>query len=143
LRAKASSRCVSDTALSPARSALRSNPPVVTVLHLAQHDADIADDHRQQIVEVVCDATGQLAQAFHLLTLAKLLLRALPLLNFRLPQADDTAFLLRPPRSDLQRQHHANRGNRGDHTIDGDIAVPRPQDRCLIKMQTDVDRIFG
>ena len=42
-------------------------------------DVEPADDDRQQIVEVVRDAAGQLPQRLHLLALAKLLLRGLQL----------------------------------------------------------------
>ena len=45
------------------------------VLDLLGDEVEPADDHRQQIVEVVGDAAGQLAERFHLLALAQLVLR--------------------------------------------------------------------
>ncbi len=46
-------------------------------LHAALQQFDVADDDGQQVIEVVGDAAGELADAFHLLGLGELLLRPL------------------------------------------------------------------
>ena len=64
-----------------------------------------ADDDRQQIVEVVRDAAGQLAERLHLLALAKLLLRGLQLgdvARFE-QQIDDLAVRRRAPAAPKRR----------------------------------------
>ncbi len=52
----------------------------VVCFHLPEGRARTADDHRQQVVEVVRDARGQPAQRLHLLGLQELVLEALPVL---------------------------------------------------------------
>ena len=56
---------------------LLQNLAVVGVGHTPLQQFQIAGDHRQQVVEVVRDAAGQLADRLHLLGLAQLLLHAL------------------------------------------------------------------
>ena len=58
---------------------------------------EIADHRHQQIVEVVRDAAGELADHLHLLHLAQLLLRAFPMRHFgqdRLVRASSAPVLL-------------------------------------------------
>ena len=57
---------------------LRSGRPA-TRWQLAAHAVEAADDHGQQVVEVVGDAAGELADRLHLLRLPQLLLRLQPL----------------------------------------------------------------
>ena len=46
----------------------------ILVRHLVEHQVGVAENRRQQVVEVVGDAAGQLSDCFHLLRLAQLLL---------------------------------------------------------------------
>ena len=78
-RENASSRCVSDSARRAPRiafSAERSSlfTSVSVFAQVALQRFEIADDDREQIVEVMGHATGELADAFHLLRLAQPLL---------------------------------------------------------------------
>nr|WP_254073227.1 hypothetical protein [Acidisphaera sp. S103] len=52
---------------------------------------EITDDHGQQVVEVVCDTAGELADGFHLLRLMQLVFDA-PLVGNVGVQRDETAF---------------------------------------------------
>ena len=55
--------------------------PQLVVVGALDDDVEPADHHRQQIVEVVRDPAGQLAQRLHLLALPQLLLRVEQLLR--------------------------------------------------------------
>jgi hypothetical protein len=48
------------------------------------HHLQLADDHGEQIVEVVCNASGQLADGLHLVRLAQLIFGGPALLDFLL-----------------------------------------------------------
>ena len=50
---------------------------VHTFVEVDQHQLGVAADRREQVVEVVCDATGEPADRFHLLRLAQLLFESL------------------------------------------------------------------
>ncbi len=72
---------------------------------LLRNHVEPADDHRQQIVEVVRDAAGQLAERLHLLALPKLVLRRLEFGNVaRFEQeVDDLAlFAAHRPERDIE-----------------------------------------
>ena len=81
-------------------------------------DVEPADDDRQQVVEVVRDAAGQLAQRLHLLALAELLLRGLELgdvARFE-QQIDDLAVVARGPAGPRRRGRRSGRPSRSIRT---------------------------
>ena len=67
-------------------------PGVVNLLHIRVHRIVLADlrqhklrhpvDHREQVVEVVCNATGELPHTLHLMRLTKLAFELQALGNF-------------------------------------------------------------
>ena len=83
----AAARCAPRMALSTERAS-RSESSAPPVGERALHRLQIADDDGQQVVEVVRDAAGQLADRLHLLRLRKLLLRALQRLLRLAPLGD-------------------------------------------------------
>ena len=69
-RLKASNCCVRPAARSPARLDLGDlNPPRIVVAKVLREPIGVAENRGQQVVEVVCDAAGQLADGLHLLCL--------------------------------------------------------------------------
>ena len=73
-RLNASSCRVSDAARSPADwISTRSCRSGSSVGHVVEHQVAVAENRRQQVVEVVRDAAGELADRLHLLRLAQLL----------------------------------------------------------------------
>ena len=52
---------------------------LVLRIERVQHDLGVADDRRQQVVEIVRDAAGQAADRFHLLRVAQLFFEHQPL----------------------------------------------------------------
>ena len=89
-REKASSRLVSArarwtpcSAMSLARSIRALAGRVRQMDELAVDGVEPAEHQRQQVVEVVRDAAGELAQRLHLLRLAQLLLEAAPFASRR------------------------------------------------------------
>ena len=105
-------------------------------------DVEAADDHRQQIVEVVRDAAGELAQRLHLLALPQLLLRGLEFGDVaRLEQQiDDLAVGPRGPAATETSRYAVGTPSRSICTSEvNDLARRRRRDRLL--HQRDVLRI--
>ena len=79
-RLNASSCRVSAAARSPADLNLHQIlPQRIFLRHVVEHQAAVAEDRGQQVVEVVRDAAGELADRLHLLRLPQLLLELAPL----------------------------------------------------------------
>ena len=76
-REKVSSWRVSASPRAAAARSPRAARTFFGLLKRAQHGLGVAVDDHQQVVEIVRDAAGELAERFHLLRLRQLLLRAL------------------------------------------------------------------
>ena len=142
MRANANSRCVKSNGTVARLQRALQLPFAVRIHDVAFGHADIADDHGEQIVEVVRDTAGQLPQALHLLALVELFLCILALLGLSLPSGNGTTFFPCPPQRKTQRRHDPRRRADGHQPVEHDIAIPGRKDGQPVEAKGDIGRIM-
>ena len=93
-------------------------------------------DHREQIVEVVRDAAGELAQRLQPLAMLQRFLGRLPLLGFEIEDA-------RPAQGQPQQGKQQCGGRRAEDQMLADGGPPACPDRRGLEAGGDIDRVFG
>ena len=97
---------------------------------------DRSADHREQIVEVVRDAAGELAQRLQPLAVLQRFLGLLPLLGFDIKMPG-------PPQGQPQQGKQQRGGRRAEDQMLAHGGQPARADRRGLEAGADIDRVFG
>ena len=110
-------------------------PPLLAQLRPVQQ-VDRGADHGQEIVEVVRDAAGELAQRLQPLAVLERLLGLAPLCGFELE-------MLGAPEGEGEQDEQQCRGGHAEHQMLAHGGEPARADRRGLEAGADIDRIFG